>query len=239
MKISLIYPVWKDDKKVPTSLRDIGSFFAKFQIPIEVVLVFDPPYSKSVQFEIEKFATDIKQQFKMELQIHWNKKPLYRGGSVGKGLSIATGDLAIVGSIDLSTPLSETFQLVQEFLPQSETEKLNESHLAAPLIVLGQRPSQGRKKHIARSRSRIHQFVETKVAAEFKKMVPESGAQVPSTFALNKAAAQIVKDSLRSSKWYYSPQLIRAAHKHQIPWKMIDVLTIDKDVSHFSVFRWV
>lgn len=230
MKISLVYPVWKDHKKVAPSLQDIGSFFAKFQIPIEVVLVFDPPFSKSVQDEIEKRAAETRLQHKIEIQMNWNKKTLYRGGSISKGLSIATGDVAIVGSIDLSTPLSETFQFAQEFLQQTENK---------PLILLGQRPHQGRKKHLARSRGRLHQWIETKVATEFKKMVPESGPQVPSTFALNRAAIQMTKDALVLSKWYYTPQLIRAAHENQIPWKVIDVLTIDKDVSHFSVFRWV
>ncbi len=229
MKISLIYPVWKDEAKVPSALQDISSFFAKFQIPVEIVLVFDPPFSKKTQTEIEILAAQMRQSQHISLQVLWNDKTLYRGGSIARGLAQAHGDVLIAGSIDLSTPLSEIFPFIQEFVATPDQ----------PLIVLGQRPIEGRKKYSARKKHTLHQFVDQFVSKEFKKMVPELGAQVPSTFALNRAAIQKLKSPLKNSKWYYILNLVRAAHENEVPWKSLDVLTIDKGPSHFSIFRWI
>ena len=229
MKISLVYPVWKDESKVRPALIDINSFFSKFGVFVEVILVFDPPYSVEIKKELDEIAVNKGHFSNLVLKPIWNKKTLYRGGSIARGLDTATNNLIAVASIDLSTPLSEFFVLLQPLL---------ESQNSA-LVVVGKRALEGRKKHLQKPKRVLHKIIERMVAKELQRSWPELGASVPSTFAVNKLASSALLEDLKNTKWFYLNGLLRSAHKNEIPVKNVEVLTMDQELSHFSIFRFV
>ena len=104
MHLSVVVPIYNEDKILKKNLIQIHSFFQN-KFNFELIVVND-----SNNFKI----TNILNKIKLEnLTILNNKKNYGKGYSLIRGIKSSNGDIVLITDIDLSTPLVEYNHLVE------------------------------------------------------------------------------------------------------------------------------
>ena len=104
MHLSVVVPIYNEDKILKKNLIKIHSFFHN-KFNFELIVVND-----SNNFKI----TNILNKIKLEnLTILNNKKNYGKGYSLIRGIKSSNGDIVLITDIDLSTPLVEYNHLVE------------------------------------------------------------------------------------------------------------------------------
>lgn len=98
-QISVIVPVFNEEKIIRSSLLQIFKFFHKNNYDFEIIVIDDGSIDKSV-LEIKKIVSD-------KIFLIENKKNLGKGASIKKGVAQATKDWILFTDADLSTPIGE------------------------------------------------------------------------------------------------------------------------------------
>ena len=99
--LTLILPVFNEEKRIEKGLKKCDSFFKKTKLKIEVILV-DDGSSDETKNLINKLIRN-KRNFKL---ISYSKNK-GKGYAIKKGIKKASGKLVLFSDIDFSTPFSE------------------------------------------------------------------------------------------------------------------------------------
>lgn len=118
LDLSIVIPAYNEQARLPQSLKDIQSFFTKFNIQYEVVVSIEPSTDKT--FELSQKAIEGDSRFKIQV----NDIHLGKGYAVKLGMLRAQAPICIFMDADLSTPLSEVISFLSYFADHPETDVL-------------------------------------------------------------------------------------------------------------------
>lgn len=220
MKLSLIFPLSQEKDGAAEKLRDIASFWGRFPIDVEVLLIVDPSRGESSQAwqeMLQAAGAPPKLQFKIEM----NEKRLGRGASVQKGLDLATGEILSVNSFDLSIPLGDVFSALQEFIMHRDQE----------FVVVGNR--RGTKK---KRRGRVTSTRMLFENIEHDKAAPLQLPDPTCPFFMLKKKTWASLQPLRLRRWFYTPGLLLAARQKQIEIRVVEVQCLDHPSTRLSLW---
>jgi dolichyl-phosphate beta-glucosyltransferase len=96
--LSLIIPVYNEEKRIGKTLIKVFDFFEKNNIEHEIILVDDCSGDNTLE---------IISKYKDRITVLKNDKNMGKGYSVRKGMLYAKGDLLLFSDADLSTPIEE------------------------------------------------------------------------------------------------------------------------------------
>lgn len=127
---SLVIPAYREEKRLPASIRDIRSFFAKFEVPFEVLVVVEKSPDRTIELGRAAVGNDPK------IKVLDNQVQRGKGYAVKSGMLRARGEVVFFMDADLSTPLSEVLNFLAHFQAHPETDIVigNRAH-AKSLIV--------------------------------------------------------------------------------------------------------
>lgn len=106
--LSLVIYLDQESKHLEDCLRDLQTFFTKFPLPYEVILM------------AEKGVTLSEKQAPIRI-IH-NKTRLGRAASLWQGLQAAQGHFLAVSSVEMTTPLGDLFRLLQYLMSEEKID---------------------------------------------------------------------------------------------------------------------
>lgn len=212
MKVSLILPVWNEEKThgspgtdLHLRLSDLDSFFSRFSWDFELIVGLDKSQDKSKEiFKSYPFK-------KLQLCLIENKKHLGRAKSLQKLLMECQGKSAVTLSMDLSTPLADVYALLIE-----GHEEPN------PILALGN--TLGKKKKRSGERSSSHFQLEQMLYEKMKLRWGQLHDPLTSLFSMNSAALEIFRqDPAQLTRWYFTPQLLDWAQKKSVSVREVEV----------------
>ena len=218
MKLSLIVPVSNELPQASDKLRDVISFWQRFPVDLEILLMQEPTAQETPQAWhelIQSLGPAPTHQFRLEQNSH----KLGRGGSVQRGLDLATGEIVGVLSFDLSIPLGDVFSALQEFI----------MHRNQDFIVVGNRRSTKKKRRGQQSGLRkIFEDIEHEKSAGLDIADPTC------PFFMLKKKTWLDLQPLKLRRWFYTPGVILAARRKGIEVRSLDVQCLDHPHSRMS-----
>ncbi len=223
MKLSLIFPLWKETESPQEKLRDVVSFWRRFPMDVEIVFIIDPVRGESVEMW-QKWIQELEPPKSIEFSVHLNPKRLGRGASVAKGLDLAQGEVLAVNSFDLSIPLGDMFSAVQEFV----------MHRAQDFLLVGNRRSKKKQRRGAQKRLRkIYEDIEHEKSMSLQ--LPDPTCPF---FMLKKTSWERLKP-IHLRRWFYTPGLILAARQQGLEVRSLDVQCLDHRSSRMGVLDFI
>ena len=208
MKVSLISPLFNESLLFESHLQDIKSFFSRFPIDIELVLVL-PEHDTETIKKTPEIATDA-----FTVKVLRTKKS-DRAEAVYKGLQSATGDILLIFSWDLSIPLAEFFNFIQELVQNPKAQ-----------MVLGNRfdPRKRNQMSFAHWHKTLNAMITEKVRAKglslYDPLTP---------FVALRGFDKSLLDTLRLKGWYYTPRMIEWGMRQD--WQIEEVSVVSKQSS--------
>ena len=141
-------PAYNEERRLPASIQDLRSFFAK--VPLEILIVVEK--SKDRTFELAKKAAGDDTRFRViDNQVHRGK-----GYAVRSGMLQAKGEVIIFMDADLSTPLAEVLTFLSYFHEHPEADVLIGSRAEAQSQVI--RRQKWLRQTLGRGFNRFVQF---------------------------------------------------------------------------------
>lgn len=115
-QLSLCVPLCADSGLIQEFAENITQFFQKFPIVYEVLFTVNPGQDQSLHL-LKNLAEKSSPFVIVE-----NAKRLSRAQNLEKLFAAARGDVMISTDLDLATPLSEVFKMLEVFYSDRETE---------------------------------------------------------------------------------------------------------------------
>lgn len=128
--LSLVIPAYNEERRLPTSLRDIKAFFSGLGVPLEVLVIVEKSTDRTVEFATKETQDDSR------FIIVDNKVQRGKGYAVKTGMLRAQGDIVFFMDADLSTPLSEVLSFLGHFMSHPETDVIIGSRAHAKSQVM-------------------------------------------------------------------------------------------------------
>lgn len=199
--LAIVFPIHPKEESLELRLQDLDSFFTKWPLVTDVYFVIEPKQSSHRQ-QIEKFHNS-----KINLHIVENSKTLGRAGSIQNALKDINTDLVILGSLDLSIPMAEYFNLIHEAVTQKDV-----------MIFKGNRFTS--RKKISGVRSSWHKTLEDIILEKFKSKNPAANNSIQdplcNLYALRPQVTEKIRSSMPLKQWYYGLDIIQLAHKENL-----------------------
>lgn len=108
--LSLVIPAYNEERRLPTSLRDIQAFFGRFPASaLEIIVVIEKSTDRTLELARSVVGDDPRFHV-IDNVVHRGK-----GYAVRSGMQRARGDVVFFMDADLSTPLSEVLKFVAHF----------------------------------------------------------------------------------------------------------------------------
>jgi len=221
LKLSLVFPILEERKAILQSAQDLVSFWSRFPVEIEVVLVLDPGRGTSAAGLEEELSTLLSSQnSRLSFKVLAQKSRQGRGAAVLRGLNEASGEILAVNSLDLSIPLGEVFSALQEFILDRERS----------FLLLGnRRGAKKKRKYAHRGARHFFENAEHEKAQSLQVKDPTT----PFFMLKKKDWSELQIPKLRS--WFYTPQIIQAARRKGLEVRDLEIQCTDR-VS--SKLRW-
>lgn len=127
---SLVIPAYNEERRLPASVRDIRSFFGKFNIPMEVLIIVEKSKDRTVELATAAAEGDPR------IQVIDNQVQRGKGYAVKSGMMRAKGEIIFFMDADLSTPLSEVLSFLSFFQDHPETDVLIGSRAHAKSLIV-------------------------------------------------------------------------------------------------------
>ncbi len=127
---SLVIPAYNEERRLPTSIRDVKAFFKAVQTPFEVLVIVEKSSDRTVELATEAAKGDPRIQV-IDNQVHCGK-----GYAVKSGMLRAKGDFIFFTDADLSTPLAEILTFLSAFADRPKTDILigSRAHAKSDII---------------------------------------------------------------------------------------------------------
>jgi dolichyl-phosphate beta-glucosyltransferase len=127
---TLVIPAYNEERRLPTSIRDIKAFFKNVSDPIEVLVVVEKSKDRTFELALAAAADDPRIKV-IDNQVHRGK-----GYAVKSGMMRAQGEIVFFNDADLSTPLAEIFVFLGHFNEHPETDIIIGSRAHAQSQIL-------------------------------------------------------------------------------------------------------
>jgi len=126
----LVVPAYNEERRLPTSIRDIRSFMPVLGVNWELICVIEKSTDQTVVKATEAAGAD------PHVQVIDNKVQRGKGYAVKSGMLRARGDFVFFMDADLSTPLSEIVKFMAEFAadPQAQVLIGSRAHAKSQII---------------------------------------------------------------------------------------------------------
>ncbi|KKS69584.1 hypothetical protein A3A14_01035 [Candidatus Daviesbacteria bacterium RIFCSPLOWO2_01_FULL_43_38] len=113
LDLSVVIPVFNEEKRLPVNLDKIIRFLKKKKIRSEIILVDDGSSDKTwAVFESYKAKHG-------NIRLLQHQKNFGKGAAVKTGMMVAVGDLVLMTDCDLSTPIEE-LDLLMQYIGESD-----------------------------------------------------------------------------------------------------------------------
>lgn len=192
MKVSLISPLFNESMLFESHLQDLKSFFLRFPVDIELILVL--PESDTTTFKSTPESSSPSFQIKVVRTLGKD-----RAAAIFAGLEVATGDLQLIFSWDLSIPLAEFFNFIQELVQNPSVH-----------MLLGNRFDPKKKNKI--SFKHWHKVLNAIITEKLRRQGWLLMDPLTPFIALRKFDLRAL-EHLKLKGWYYTPALIDWAHR--------------------------
>jgi len=218
-KVSLIVPIRNEESLLKRGLKELESFIQKFPLQWELILVVDPSSDASLSL-----AESLRSE-KIEVKVIGNSKHLGRGPSVRKGLQAALGDYVMIFPLDFTIPLADLFNFLQELILNPKTD-----------ISIGNRNT-SRKKREAPKRSTWHWTLDNIIVEKWRREGIHSSDPLCPFLVFQKSSLEKLLPNLQMKHWYYTPEILREAHRMNLKLTEIPILSRDPRSSQIPLWR--
>lgn len=116
--ISLVIPAYNEEKRLPRSIQDFKSFFARLNLEIEIIIVVEKSQDNTAQ--VAKELTTDSKMFKIVA----NDVHLGAGYAIKKGVSVAQGDYIFITDADIPIPLAYVLKFLEELKADEDIDIL-------------------------------------------------------------------------------------------------------------------
>lgn len=110
--LSLIFPVYNEEKRLAQSLKKIKTYFSKVNYPYELLFVNDGSTDRSKNVILNWFQ-DLVPPGRDYFKILTHPKNLGKGAAIRTGVKAAKGDWVLFCDLDLSVPLETIVLFLQ------------------------------------------------------------------------------------------------------------------------------
>ena len=131
--LSIVIPAYNEERRLPGTIRDVRSFFARFP-EVEVIVVIEKSTDRTVELATEAAASGPMNQPK--IQIVANDVQRGKGYAVKCGMLRARGEFVFFMDADLSTPLAEVLKFLAEFQAEPNVDILIGSRAEAKSQII-------------------------------------------------------------------------------------------------------
>lgn len=129
-RFSLVIPAYNEERRLPTSIRDIRAFFSGISDGFEVLVVIEKSTDRTLELAREAAAGDPR------IQVIDNQVQRGKGYAVRSGMLRAKGDVVFFTDADLSTPLAEILTFLSHLEQHPEISVLIGSRAHAKSQIL-------------------------------------------------------------------------------------------------------
>jgi hypothetical protein len=220
LDLSIVIPISNDYPLAIQQVGEIQSFYAKFGLKVEVVLVLtntnDPQKNKLPPDSTNSFTVKIIGPVKKQS----------RASAVMLGISHASGKLIAVSSSEASTPLTSYYSAVVGFLSQPTLDLVIGNRNDAKYPVLGTIQQAKKQRELEHSKY-------------FREMFNLEHNDVISPFVVLKkeSAQKLMLERLRGLKgWYYTPFLLQECKIHDLSVLEIPIQRVESGRSLYRPF---
>ena len=113
---SLVIPAYNEERRLPTSIRDIRAFFSGITDQFEVLIMVEKSTDRTVEVATEAARGEPR------IEVVDNKVQRGKGYAVRTGMLRARGDIVFFMDADLSTPLAEVLVFLAHFAQNPSTD---------------------------------------------------------------------------------------------------------------------
>ncbi len=114
--LSIVIPAYREERRLPTSLRELKLFFDRYPLPVEIIIVVQNSTDKTVEVAQNNTFGDSR-FIVVDKPIESNEG---KGSTVRHGMKLTHGEYALFMDADLSTPLPEIFNFINFILDNPE-----------------------------------------------------------------------------------------------------------------------
>lgn len=127
---SLVIPAYNEERRLPTSIADIKSFFSGFKEPFEVLIVIEKSTDQTLS-AARAAASD-----EPRITVVDNLVQRGKGYAVRSGMLKAKGEIVFFMDADLSTPLVEVLAFMAHFAQNPDTDVVIGSRAHAKSLII-------------------------------------------------------------------------------------------------------
>lgn len=213
--LSVIIPLFNEEKRIPKSFKKIDKFFSDKKINIEYIFVDDASTDKTYKV-VSKFKT------KYSFYLTKLSKNKGKGGALKKGVEIAQGKYIMFTDADLSTPIEE-FDKLFPFLKKYD-------------IVIGSRRLKDSDVKISQPihRKVLGYIFYTIFSIFFKSPVKDTNCG----FKMYKQhVAKKLYSKVKNTRWGFDAEVIFLATKFNFKIREVPVIWLNDPYSRVSSFQ--
>lgn len=209
-KVSLIATSQGVPSDLARTLTEVQSFTQKFPVQWEILIVLDPPLKNDLPTLPASNAEE-----RVQIRVLQNNKHLGRAQSLQKALLEATGEVIITFSLEMTIPLAEIFQFLQELTVDPKLD-----------LVVGNRFTS--RKKMTSQKSSWQQTLEKIIKEKWDAKGPLSLTDpLCAYFGVRKSSLDAIRDRIQLKSWYFMPEILRWAHRQN--WKIHEVPILSQD----------
>ena len=196
-QLSLCIPVTSDTGLIQAFSENLSQFFQKFPLLYEVLFVVNPHQDQSLSL-LQSLA-----ERNPHYQIVENKTKLSRAQNLHKLFAAARGDVIIAIDLDLATPLSEVFKMLEVFYSDRETE-----------VVFGNRL---KIKKTLQNQAAPRDPLENFFSGVLKEKTPwKFEDPFCSILGIRQKSFEKINARLKSTGWHWTQEVQRVAQEQQL-----------------------
>lgn len=205
----------RDTQSLKAFLQDVQSFFARFPLQWEIILVLEP-------------GTQMPTEITSSLVIIENTSRLGRAASLWKGLMATRAPFSLITSVEMSTPLGDLFKILQHLMTEAEVD-----------LYWGNRYKRKDSPflHGSHPRHRSENFFNTVLRERYLGAPQDPLSEV---LAFKKATLETLNENLNASKmrgWYLGPYVLSALQKKKLKLHEVPVYESGVTSRHYSLWR--
>lgn len=215
--LSLVIYLDQESKHLADCLRDLQTFFTKFPLPYEVILMAE----KGV----------VISETSASVRIIQNEKHRGRAASLWQGLQAAQGHFLTVSSVEMSTPLGDLFRLLQHLMSEEKAD-----------LYWGDRYAQKNSPFLKKENPRQkNEHLFNGILKEKFGPAPADPLSEVMMFkqeALKKLALHLNTQKIKG--WYLAPSVLRALKLQPLHLEQLPILDSGVTAPGFSLWkaRW-
>lgn len=209
-KVSLISPILNESAFLPEALKNLESFVQKFPLEWEWVL------AKSDNEALPALKSD-------KIQVKMIETPrLERAPALQKAMEASEGEYIVIFPVDFTIPLAELFSFLQELIMDPQAD-----------MAIGNRWT-GRK--LAQFKKSSWHLTLEKILTEKNRPLPEMDP-LCGYMVFRRKTLDILLPKLKLKSWYYSLDILKAAHAENLKVVQMPILSRDQRPSKIPLFR--